>query len=492
MRSLTSLDAFFLAAEDGRSTANVSSLSILSATGPDGTRLTRTDIQDLIAERLHLLPPLRWRLAEVPFGLGHPYWVDGDVDLDFHVRELAVVAPGDQAALESQVARLSAHPMDRSRPLWEIHLIHGLVGDKVALLIKLHHAAVDGMSAAEIMTVLFDDTAAGRAIAPAPRPRAERAPGQLELLARGIAATPQRQLNAIGAAGRTLTNLDHVATLRSIPGIRPIGSMLRNVSLLGRASGTTAPAPSITAPRLHINGRITPHRNVALTSLPLDEITQIRRDLDYTVNDVVMALCAGAIRRWLDGRGELPDQPLVAAVPVSVRTAKESGRYGNKVGTMIAELPTDEASTLLRLKRCRQGMQDAKQRNDTVPASLMRDANDLVPPVVFGPAMRMVTRMASSEAFAPAANVLISNVPGPRSGIYLAGHPVHEQYPVSTISDSLALNITVYSYRDRLHIGLVGDRKIVDDLPGLAVAFGEELQSMHKTKAAICTQGATR
>ncbi len=492
MRSLTSLDTFFLAAEDGRSTANVSSLSILSATRPDGARLTRTDIQDLIAERLHLLPPLRWRLAEVPFGLGHPYWVDGDVDLDFHVRELAVVAPGDQAALEAQVARLSAHPMDRSRPLWEIHLIHGLVGDKVALLIKLHHAAVDGMSAAEIMTVLFDDTPAGRTIAPAPRPRAERAPGQIELLARGIAATPQRQLNAIGAAGRTLTNLDHVATLRSIPGIRPIGAMVRSIALLGRTSGTTAPAPSITAPRLQINGRITPHRNVALTSLPLDEITQIRRDLDYTVNDVVMALCAGAIRRWLDGRGELPEQPLVAAVPVSVRTAKESGRYGNKVGTMIAELPTDEASTLLRLKRCRQGMQDAKRRNDTVPASLMRDANDLVPPVVFGPAMRMVTRMASSEAFAPAANVLISNVPGPRSEIYFAGHPVHEQYPVSTISDSLALNITVYSYRNRLHIGLVGDREIVDDLPGLAVAFSEELQSMHKTKAAIYAEEPTR
>jgi diacylglycerol O-acyltransferase len=180
MHALTSLDSMFLASEDGRTVANVCSLAIMDSVDAAGKRLTRSDIQELIAERLHLLPPLRWRLAAVPLGLGHPWWVDcgSDIDLDFHVRETAVVSPGDRNALEVPAARLSAHPMDRSKPLWEMYLIHGLRNDRVALLTKLHHAAVDGLSGGEVLNVVFDAAAEGRDMGPAPgRPR-ERQPGQ--------------------------------------------------------------------------------------------------------------------------------------------------------------------------------------------------------------------------------------------------------------------------------------------------------------------------
>src|SRR5262249_31681346 len=162
---------------------------------------------------------------DVPLGLGHSWWVDcgSDVDLDFHVRETAVVTPGGPDELEALVARLSAHPMDRSKPLWEMYLIHGLQNDRVALLTKLHHAAADGVSVGEVLNVIFDTSAEGRALVPAPGYRHERKPGQFGMLARAIAGMPRRQLQTTRAARRTLTNLDQVATLRSVPALGTLG-----------------------------------------------------------------------------------------------------------------------------------------------------------------------------------------------------------------------------------------------------------------------------
>jgi WS/DGAT/MGAT family acyltransferase len=407
--------------------------------------------------------------------------VEGEVDLDFHVRETAVVAPGDQASLETLIARLSAHPMDRSRPLWEVYLIQGLPDDKVALLTKLHHAAVDGMSGGEVLNVVFDTTPEGRELPPAPRYRPERAPGQFGMLARAIGDMPRRQWRMVGAARRALTNLDQIATLRSIPGVAAVGRATRWASA-PRSGGNSAPGSSMpAAPRLSFNGKISPHRRVALTSLPLEDVKEIKTHYEATVNDVVVALCAGALRRWLSDRGELPDEPLVAAIPVSVRTEDEFGTFGNKVGTMLATLPTDVAHPSVRLQRCRTELRSAKRRNEAVPASLMRDANDLVPPVLFGPAMRAMTSFAASDALSPAANLVISNVPCPRTPLYCVGRQVREHYPVSTISDSLGLNVTVFSYVDRLEIGLVGDRYLTKDLDGLAEGFAEELETLKQS-----------
>jgi diacylglycerol O-acyltransferase / wax synthase len=488
MRALSSLDRMSLAAEDGRTVSNVSSLAILDRTDAAGQPLTRGDIQELLAERLHLLPPLRWRLATVPLGLGHPWWVEGEVDLDFHVRETAVVAPGDRATLETLVARLSAHPMDRSRPLWEVYLIQGLQDDKVALLTKLHHATVDGMSGGEVLNIIFDTTPQGRQLAPAPRHRAEREPGQLGMLARTVADMPRRQWHTATAARRTLTNLDQIATIRSVPGVGTVARAVRQIPAPIGAGRSALGPPTVAAPRLRFNGKISPHRRVALTSLSLDDVKAIKTHFEATVNDVVVALCAGALRRWLADRDELPEQPLVAAIPVSVRTEAELGTYGNKVSIMLAALPTDEADPEMRLQRCRTELRAAKQRHQAVPASLMGDVNDLVPPVLFDPAIRAMTSAAAHDALSPIANLVISNVPGPRSPLYCAGRRVREHYPVSMISDSMALNVTVFSYTDRLEIGLVGDRYLVEDLPGLADAFEKELdllkQSLDKPRGA--------
>ena len=473
MRRLTSLDAFFLATEDERTVANVSALVVLERKRANGRRLTRHVVKSLFAERLHLLPPLRWQVADVPFGMAHPSWIDGPVDLDFHVREFALAAPGDDACLAEQVARLAAEPMSRSRPLWEAYLIHGLSGDRVALLIKLHHAAVDGVSGGEILGTLLDESPQGREIAPTPPRQNESVPNRLEMLVRGLADVPRQQLAAALAARPALTHLDKVATIRSLPGVSEIAGLAGRFSLGNRTE--SAASPAMVAPRTAFNDRITPERGLALTTLPLPEVLQLKEAHGATVNDIVVALCAGALRTWLAAKDELPDERLLAMVPVSVRTPAERGTFGNKVGTMVVPLPTDEADPVSRIRACRNSLLQAKKQHAAQPRNLMQHANDLVPPVLFGPAMRTVLRLASSTALNPAANVIISNVPGPRTPRYFAGAHVLANYPVSTIVDGMALNITLFSYLDSLHIGLTADSNLVPDLDRLARALVDEL-----------------
>jgi WS/DGAT/MGAT family acyltransferase len=473
MRRLTSLDAFFLSTEDERTVANVSALAILERKRANGRRLTRHAVKSLFAQRLHLLPPLRWQLADVPFGVAHPSWVDGEVDLDFHVREFALAAPGDDACLTEQVARLAAEPMNRSRPLWEAYLIHGLSGDRVALLIKLHHAAVDGVSGGEILSTLLDESPGGREITPVPARKAESVPNRLGMLVRGLADVPRQGLAAVGAARPALTHLDRVATIRSLPGVSEVTGLASRLSIGGRTD--SPPLPRLVAPLTTFNARITPNRSLALVSLPMPEVLQLKEAHDATVNDIVVALCAGALRSWLAAKSELPQERLLAMVPVSVRTASERGTFGNKVGTMVVPLPTDEADPVSRIRACRDALLHAKEEHEAQPRNLMQQANDLVPPVLFGPAMRTVLRLASSKALKPAANVIISNVPGPRTPQYLAGARVVANYPVSTIVDGMALNVTLFSYLDSLNIGLTVDKDLVPDADLLAKALVAEL-----------------
>lgn len=229
------------------------------------------------------------------------------------------------------------------------------------------------------------------------------------------------------------------------------------------------------APRTAFNNRITPNRSLALVSLPLPEVLHLKKAHGATVNDIVVALCAGALRTWLAAKDELPNERLLAMVPVSVRTPAERGTFGNKVATMVVPLPTDEADPVGRIAACRDSLLNAKEQQKSQPRNLMQHANDLVPPVLFGRAMRTVLRLASSRRLNPAANVIISNVPGPPTPLYCAGARVLANYPVSTIVDGMALNITLFSYLDNLHVGLTVDSHLVPDVDLLARALVDEL-----------------
>lgn len=468
MRQLTSLDAQFLAVESGRTYGHVGSLCVYDPSTAPGGALTIKDLCRMVTSRLHLLPPFRWKLVNVPLGIDLPYWVeDPDFDLDFHIREAAIPPPGDDHQLAETVSRIFARPLDRSRPLWELYLIHGLPDGRVALLTKVHHAVVDGVSGNEILTVLLDPSPEGKEIPPDPRGgpenHGERVPSDLEMLARGVAGLPLQPLRALKALPTTLPALTEVPGANAFPVVPALSKGLSK--LRGLAGAPTSPEileiTSARAPKTSFNGRISPHRRFAFGSLSLDTVKAIKNELGITVNDVVVTLCASAVRQWLIDRDELPRTPLVAMVPVSVRGREAEPTFGNRISALIVPIPTDVAHPRDRLVRAHELLRSAKANHAALPAGLLTDATAFIPPAVAGLASRATVDLLSRTR--PPLNLVISNVPGPRESLFCAGAKLEQMYPVSVVVDGVGLNITVMSYRDHLDFGVVTDQGQIPD-----------------------------
>src|SRR5436190_22988764 len=380
MRQLTSLDAQFLALETPRQSGHVGALAILDDSERAGGKLDIDDICKLMAERLPLLPPLHWRLTEVPLGLDYPYWIDDpNFDLDFHVRELAIPPPATNAKLAEQVARIVARPLDRSRPLWEMYLIYGLDKGHVGMLTKIHHALIDGLSGAEIMGVLFDLVPEGRELDEVPLVSPDREPSDLEMLARGLAGVPRYPVRMLRSLPAALPNLTETP-FGTIPGTGTVSRIAdRARHLVGRDGGVIEKT-TLRAPKTSFNGRISPHRRFAFGQLSLDEVKAAKNEYGFTVNDVIVSICAGAVRRWLLAHDELPADPLVGQIPVSVRSSEHAGTYGNRIMLMSAPLYTNEPDPVRRLERTHEAMGDMKKRHRALPADLLQDANHFIPP----------------------------------------------------------------------------------------------------------------
>ncbi|MGI8863410.1 MAG: WS/DGAT/MGAT family O-acyltransferase [Solirubrobacteraceae bacterium] len=466
MRQLTGLDAQFLALESPQQAGHVSGLAVLDPSTRANGRLELADIQNLIAERLPLLPPFRWRLKAVPLGLDYPYWIDDpEFDLEYHVRELALAPPPTDEKLAEQVARIFSRPLDRARPLWEVYLIHGLAGGHVAMLTKIHHAVIDGMSGAEIMGVLLDLTPEGREPPAKPRGWGEthREPSELEMLMRGVLGAPRYVERVARALPSTLPNIQDVAFLSQIPGAHTVGRTTATFARLIRGSERRVLERSnLTPPRTSFNGHVSPHRRFAFGQLSLDAVKQVKNEHGCTVNDVVLAICAGSLRWWLLEHDELPEVPLVAQVPISVRSEKQMGTYGNRIGMLSVPLYVNEADPVERLMLTHQAMLMAKERHRALPAELLQDATQFIPPAVFSRAARMTFSLAATRK--PIWNLVVSNVPGPQLPLYMAGAELVANYPVSVITDGMGLNITVMSYRGHLDFGIVADREQMRDV----------------------------
>lgn len=480
MRQLTGLDAQFLAMETPRQSGHVSSLMVLDpCTRPGGT-LELDDVLALVAERLPLLAPFRWRLREVPFGFDYPYWIDDpDFDLEYHVRELALPPPPTDEKLATQVARIAARPLDRARPLWELYLIHGLQDGHVALLTKIHHAAVDGMSGAEILGALMDSSPAGREVPPAAAGAGDKEPGELEMLARALAGAPRYLDRVLRALPSTVASLEDNPLLSQIPGAKTLGRTTTRVTAAVRRREPRVLEPTnLTPPRTSFNARVSPHRRFAFGQLSLERVKAIKNAQSCTVNDVVVSLCAGAVRRWLIEHQELPDGPLVAQIPVSVRTEAQRGTYGNRIGVISAPLYTDEPDPVRRLRSTHESLRVAKERHRAVPARLLQDTTEFIPPAVFARASRLT--LSLSVIRRPVWNLVISNVPGPQAPLYCAGAEVKAMYPVSVVTDGLGLNITVFSYCGHLDVGVIADREQMPDLWKLIDWLEESLEELER------------
>lgn len=475
MRQLTSLDAQFLALENNRTHGHVGSLAVYDPASAPGGAVTVGDLRRMLRERLHLLTPFRWRLVQVPFSLDHPFWVEeAEVDLDYHVREIALPGPGDLRQLAEQSARIFERRLDRSRPLWEMYLIHGVEnGTKVGLLTKVHHAALDGLSGAEILVTLMDLEPHGREI-PLPEPSSTRdsVPSRLELLARGLTATPRHSAKALRALPTTLPNLDLVPTLRSVPGVNVISGAARRVAELLPGTHDDLVVERLLAPKTSLNRRISAHRRCAFTTISLADVKRIKNHFGVTVNDVVVAITAGALREWLLVHDELPTDPLLAMIPVSVRLPEEFGTYGNRVSMMTVPIPTNEHDPASRVGAANAAMDHAKARHSTTPRMLMEEANEAIPPLMLARTAQTLLNVAAGGALHPPLNVVISNVPGSPVPLYFCGARLEANYPLSVITDGMGLNLTILSYQDRIDFGIVGDREEVPDVWFLA----EEVQ----------------
>jgi WS/DGAT/MGAT family acyltransferase len=466
MQQLTGLDASFLALETANTTGHVGGLSILDPAGAPRP-LTLARLTEVMSERLPLVPVLRQKLLNVPLGLDQPYWIDDpEFDIEYHVRELALPRPGSDAQLNEQVSRLHARPLDRSRPLWEIYLITGLAGKRAAVYTKIHHAAIDGASGAELLTVLLDLTPAGRELPPARPFHPGRPPGWPELTAKAVARMAWRPVQTV-----RLTN----EMVKVLPTLAPaVNTLVGGMLGLNRGDGAVISTTLARAPATPFNKPITPHRRFAFRSVDLDTVKKIKNVFGVSVNDVVMAMCAGALRRWLAGHDALPDQPLIAMIPVSVRDPASKGAMGNRVSAMLAMLPTNIAEPGRRLELVHQATRVAKAQQAAIPQGLVDQISDFSPPALTARAARVVFATGLLHRLPPF-NVTISNVPGPNVPVYLCGARLLAHYPVSVVTDGQGLNITLVGYLGQLHFGLVSCRELVPDIDALAGYLVDEL-----------------
>lgn len=448
MERLSGLDATFLYVETHTAHMHVAMTGIYDvSTMPEGYSFDT--IKEVIRSRLHLVAPFRRRLVQVPFRFHHPVWIeDPDFNLDYHVRRIGCPAPGGRRELAEVAAQIASIPLDRTRPLWEAWVVEGLKHDRIGLVVKVHHSAIDGASGAEIMTELYDLDPAGRELEPV-EVTPERVPSDQELLTYAAISKLRRTVDAFNLARRTVSGVSNLVQAIRDPGHRH-------------------GAVPLTAPRTPWNRSITPHRAVSFARIPLEEAKAVKDALGVKLNDVILTVCAGTLRHYLAARGELPEQPLIATCPVSVRVDDEKGTLGNKVSAMFASLATDVEDPEERLRTIAESTAGAKSDHDLIGARTLTDWAEWAAPRTFGLASRLYGSMHLADSFGPIHNVVISNVPGPPFPLYMAGAELIAAYPMGPIMDGAGLNITVLSYRNHIDVGFMADRELVPDVWDLA------------------------
>ncbi|GAA1776686.1 wax ester/triacylglycerol synthase family O-acyltransferase [Actinomadura chokoriensis] len=460
MSQLTTVDATFLHAETDTTHAHIAGLGLVDAGTCPGGRLTVPLVAELIRERAHLAArPLRQRLVQVPFGLDNPYWEDDpDFEPERHITEIGLPAPGTARQLADIVGMLHEQPLDLARPLWELVLIQGLQGGLTAVYVKVHHAAVDGVMAAETLAALLDLSPEPREV-PADESAPACAPSMIDMVGTGLLRAALHPVRSAVSLARTAPYLDEIPGLGSVPGVGLVASALQGAL---RRPGSPKP-PRTSAPPTPFNLPIGRRRSVAFGELPLAEIKEVRRGLGGSVNDVVMAVCATALRQWLDKRGDLPDRPLVAAVPVSLRRGAAVAEPGNQLSLMTAPLATHIPDPADRYAAVRRDMDVAKRRFTRSSGAWVRDMSGVLPAPLTAAVTKLALQAAPALSLRPV-NLMISNVPGPQFPLYLRGAKVLGYYPISVVTDvSGGLNITVFSYDGKVNIGIVACRDLIPD-----------------------------
>jgi diacylglycerol O-acyltransferase len=486
MHRMSGVDAQILLSDDGRMHTHVGILTILEGTAEDGSPITLDRIRALLEERLPLMPLFKWRAKKVPLNLDYPVWVeDPDFELDEHLWEMAVAKPGTDKQLGELVGSLSSRPLDLERPLWEMYLIHGLEGGRVAMLTKIHHAAIDGVTGIGLTGTLMDPTPEGRVIEPPVEAPPEPEPSDLGLALRGVVALPRQAMRAARVAPRVLRNLDQTNT-RNLPGglaLSEAANAVYNRVTKGRDGEILSP-PAGKAPIISMGGPVSAHRATSFTKLDFATVHAIRaKSPGTTINDVVVALCAGAIRRRVQARGDSLFEPLIGMIPIYVGTGAPA-THGNHISLMYIKLPTNEPDPAVRLAKSHEALVAAKSLHNAVPAPTMMDAAITTPPALLAGAARAVATLSEAGLVRPTQNVTISNVPGPQVQLYCAGAKVVGQFPMNIVLHGMAASVTILSYNGSLDVGIITERHNAPDVWELVDDFAAELKALVKATGA--------
>ena len=461
MQRLSGLDASFLYLETSSQLLHVCGLLTLDgSTIPGGYSFDR--LKERLDARVAIIPEFRRKLHNPLWNLSHPVWVeDEEFDLDHHLHRIGVPAPGDRRELAKLCAHIAGQPLDRSRPLWEMFVIEGLADGGEAVLIKMHHASVDGVSGASLITYLAG-LAPGSA---APDPGQDGQDGQ-----RGQAVPSQFSLLRNSVASFAKLPFEVARLLPELVAVVPrwVGKALK---------GKGMPVP-FTAPRTSLNGTITAHRSVAYVSVELDDVKKVKNAFGVTVNDVVLAMCAGALRQFLTDRDELPDDPLIATVPVSVHARSEREHGANKISAFFASLPTHLADPKARVFALAENNRLSKDHHQTIDADMLQDWAQFSAPTMFGLAVRAYSALRLAEKHPVVHNLVISNVPGPPMPLYLLGARITGLYPLGPVFHGAGLNVTALSNAGKVDIGILGARELVPDLWSLADAMPLALKEL--------------
>ncbi len=454
---LNPLDVSFLYLETPTTAMHVGGVCIFQPPegGFDYDRLVA-----LIAGRISLVPRYRQKVQWVPGRLANPVWVDDpDFDVTYHVRRSALPKPGNSQQLRDLVGRLQSRQLDRNRPLWETYLVEGLEGGQVAIVTKTHHAMVDGVSAVDIGTVMLDVTPEPREVPPddwTPAP----APSQLDLVVGAVSDFVHRPTGAIDTVRTAVT--DAKATTGKVVGVA--SGVLSSVRSMARS-----------APGSPLNVDIGAHRRFGMAATELDHYKQVRKAHGGTVNDVVLATVAGALRTWLLTRGEsvTPTSVIRAMVPVSVRVDEKKGQLGNRVSSYFVDLPVGEGNPVMRLHQVSYAMRGHKESGESVGADALVQLSGFAPPTIHALGARVASGF-TKRLF----NLVVTNVPGPQFPLYAAGARMLSMYPVVPLAKGQAVSCGLTSYNGGVFYGLNADRDAMPDIDVLAGCIEESLAEL--------------
>ena len=467
MDRLSGLDASFLYLETPAQLMHVCGLILLDpSTMPEPYSFA--SMRDGIGARVQDVPEFTRKLRRVPLGIDHPVWVrDKQFDIERHVHRLALPTPGGYAELTELSGHLAGLPLDRSRPLWEMWVIEGYHGDDgrdmVAVFQKMHHATVDGVSGANLISHLCSLEPASEPLGAAEDKKSwPHEPSRAELLGRGVVTSVTRPFTTFGLLAPTAKGV---------------------LGTIGRAREGTAMAAPLTAPRTSFNGTITSHRAIGFAQMDLDDIKEVKGATGTTVNDVVLAVAGGALRSYLEDRDELPDSSLLATVPVSIREESKRSDGANKVSALFTKLGTDVEDPLERLEEMATANRNAKEHHKAISADSLQDWAEFAAPRTFGLAVRAYAGLRLAEKHPVVHNLVISNVPGPPLPLYFMGALIEGLHPLGPVFHGAGLNITVMSNNGRVGVGVIACRESMPDVDDLAQRFPAELARLKEAVA---------